>query len=187
MALAQGYDARIVVGLGSFPAPVPHTRPIKLASTAATRALADQVGYVPGAIEVPCGIHAAIEAGCQGVGLPAVGVWARVPHYLAASSYPAAAAALVDGLAAVSGLSLQSTDLHAEAVAAKIRIDALVADSAEHRALVRATRTASRRRRDRVRRPDAVAHRRRHDARHFRYRRVPSGPEQLGRQMRVAT
>ncbi len=136
VALAQGYNARIVVGLGSFPAPVPHTRPVKLASTAATRALADQVGYMKGATEVPCGIHAAIEAGCQGVGLPAVGVWARVPHYLAAAAYPAAAAALVDGLAAVSGLSLQSTDLRTEAAAAKIRIDALVADSEEHQALL---------------------------------------------------
>jgi predicted ATP-grasp superfamily ATP-dependent carboligase len=137
VALAQGYDARMVVGLGSFPAPVPHTRPVRLASTAATRALADQVGYVKGQMEVPCGIHAAIEAGCQSVGMPAVGVWARVPHYLAASTYPAAGAALIDGLAAVAGLSLQSQELHAEAAAAKMRIDGLVAESAEHRELVR--------------------------------------------------
>jgi predicted ATP-grasp superfamily ATP-dependent carboligase len=136
VALAQGYEARIVVGLGSFPAAVPHTRPTKLASTAATRALAEQIGYVRGSMEVPCGIHAAIEAGCQAVGMPALGVWARVPHYLAASAYPAAAAALVDGLAQVSGLTLQSTDLHSEAAAAKLRIDSLVAESAEHRALV---------------------------------------------------
>ncbi|MBA2609229.1 MAG: PAC2 family protein [Actinobacteria bacterium] len=136
VALAQGYAARMVVGLGSFPAPVPHTRPVKLASTAATQDLADEIGYVGGLMEVPCGIHAAIEAGCQSVGLPAVGVWARVPHYLAASSYPAAAAALVDGLARVADLSLQSSDLHAEAAAATIRIDALIEDSAEHRALV---------------------------------------------------
>ncbi len=136
IALAQGYGARMVVGLGSFPAPVPHTRPIKLASTAATRALADQVGFVGGTMEVPVGIHAAIEAGCQRVGLPAVGVWARVPHYLSASPYPAAAAALIDGLNAVAGLSIHSGDLHAEAAAAQVRIDALVAESAEHRSLV---------------------------------------------------
>ncbi len=136
VALAQGYDARMVVGLGSFPAPVPHTRPVKLASTAATQDLADQIGFVGGLMEVPCGIHAAIEAGCQKVGMPAIGVWARVPHYLAASSYPAAAAALVDGLARVAGLSLQSSDLHAEAAAAKVRIDALIEDSVEHRTLV---------------------------------------------------
>lgn len=136
VALAQGYDARMVVGLGSFPAPVPHTRPVKLASTAATRELADHIGYVKGAMEVPAGIHAAIEAMCQSAGVPAIGVWARVPHYLAASAYPAAAAALVDGLASVAGLTLQSADLHAEAAAAKLRIDTLVAESAEHRALV---------------------------------------------------
>ncbi len=136
VALAQGYGARMVVGLGSFPAAVPHTRAVKLASTAATRELAEQIGFVTGSMEVPCGIHAAIEAGCQGVGLPAIGVWARVPHYLAASAYPAAAAALVDGLTAVSGLSLNSSDLQAEAAAAKIRIDSLVAESSEHRALV---------------------------------------------------
>jgi len=47
------------------------------------------------------------------------------------------AAALVDGLAAVAGLTLHSGDLHAEADAAAARIDALVADSAEHRNLVR--------------------------------------------------
>ncbi|MDP1794541.1 MAG: PAC2 family protein [Acidimicrobiales bacterium] len=137
VALAQGYDARMVVGLGAFPAPVPHTRPIRLASTAATRELAEVIGFVPGSMEVPCGIHAAIEAGCQAVGLPAIGVWARVPHYLAASSYPAAAAALVDGLAKVADLTLHSGELHAEATGAKIRIDALVAESDEHRALVR--------------------------------------------------
>ncbi|MEY2473246.1 MAG: hypothetical protein QOK28_2575 [Actinomycetota bacterium] len=136
VALAQGHDARILVGLGSFPAPVPHTRPTRLASTAATRALAEQIGYVRGAIEVPCGIHAAIEARCQALGLPALGVWARVPHYLAGSAYPAAAAALVDGLASVAGLLLDSSELHSEAAAAKLRIDSLVADSVEHRALV---------------------------------------------------
>lgn len=137
VALAQGFDARMVVGLGAFPAPVPHTRPVKLASTAATQELASIVGFVPGSMEVPCGIHAAIEAGCQQVGMPAIGVWARVPHYLAASSYPAAAAALVDGLANVAGLTLHSGELHDEAVGAKIRIDALVAESEEHRLLVR--------------------------------------------------
>ena len=88
-------------------------------------------------MEVPCGIHAAIEHGCQGVGLPAVGVWARVPHYLSASPYPAAAAALIDGLSKVSGLNVHSGDLHAEAAAAMARIDALVAESDEHRGLVR--------------------------------------------------
>ena len=44
--------------------------------------------------------------------------------------------AALAGLAAVAGLTLQSADLHAEAAAAKLRIDTLVAESTEHRALV---------------------------------------------------
>lgn len=136
VALAQGYEARLVVGLGAFPAAVPHTRPVKLSSTAATRALADQVGFTRGSSEVPCGIQAAIEAGCQGVGLPAVGIWARVPHYLSTSPYPAAAAALLDRLAAVADLTLRSTRLWREATAANARIDSLIDQSPEHRALV---------------------------------------------------
>src|SRR5438874_8492913 len=34
--LAGLFDVRLVVGLGAFPAPVPHTRPARLASTATT-------------------------------------------------------------------------------------------------------------------------------------------------------
>lgn len=137
VALAQGYAARMVVGLGAFPAPVPHTRPTRLASTAATQELANRVGFVGGSMEVPVGIHAAIEHACQVVGMPAVGVWARVPHYLSASPYPAAAAALIDGLSKVSGLNVHSGDLNAEAESARVRIDSLVAESDEHQALVR--------------------------------------------------
>ena len=86
------------MGLGAFPAPVPHTRPVRLASTATTQELAAQVGFVPGTIDVPAGIHAALERGFADAGIPAVGLWARVPHYVAAMPYPAASAALLDGL-----------------------------------------------------------------------------------------
>ena len=40
--LAAIFDVRMVVGLGAFPAPVPHTRPSRLASTATTAELARQ-------------------------------------------------------------------------------------------------------------------------------------------------
>ena len=77
-----------------------------------------------------------LERTCGDAGIAAVGLWARVPHYLAATPYPAAAAALVDGLAATAGLTLQSGNLHAEAAAARARIDDLVANSTEHRSLI---------------------------------------------------
>lgn len=135
--LALDFGTRLVLGLGAYPAPVPHTRPTQLASTATTADLARRVGdAVGGTINVPAGVQAAIERQCAEVGLPAVGLWAQVPHYAAAMPYPAAAAALVDGLSEIGGLALDSQELHDEAAATRLRLDALVAESDEHRELV---------------------------------------------------
>ncbi|MBV9254471.1 MAG: PAC2 family protein [Actinobacteria bacterium] len=127
---------RLAVGLGAFPAPVPHTRPTRLASTATNAELAVQVGFVPGTIDVPAGIHAALERGFADQGVPAVGLWARVPHYAAAMPYPSASAALIDGLASVAGLTLHSGDLQTAAAVTSQRIDELIANSEEHTAMV---------------------------------------------------
>jgi len=134
--LAMHFGTRLVLGLGAYPAPVPHTRPTSLASTATNRELADRVGPVGGSINVPAGVQAAIERRCAEMGVPAVGLWAQVPHYAAAMPYPAAAAALIDGLAEVGGLVLDSQVLHDEAIATRARLDDLVGDSDEHRELV---------------------------------------------------
>lgn len=134
--VAQHFSVRLVVGLGAFPAPVPHTRPVRLASTATTPELAFQVGYLPGTLDVPAGIHGAIERAMADGGIPAVGLWARVPHYVQAMPYPAASAALLDGLAAVGGLTLDSIDLREAATRTHHRIDELIANSDEHRQMV---------------------------------------------------
>jgi proteasome assembly chaperone (PAC2) family protein len=134
--LAGRFETRLVVSLGAFPTTVPHTRPTLLAATATDRTLADRVGFVPGRIDVPAGIHAAIEDTCRSAGIPAVGLWARVPHYVATSAYPAAAAALVDGLAELAGLALDAADLHRAAGGVRARIDEAVAANEQHRALV---------------------------------------------------
>lgn len=135
--LALSYDVRLAVGLGAFPAPAPHTRPVRLASTATEADLAFQVGIIEGTLEVPTGIEGALEEGFRQVGIPAVGLWARVPHYTAAMAYPAASAALIDGLCQIAGLDLDSSTLHASARATKDRVDHLIAQSEEHMSMVR--------------------------------------------------
>ncbi|TML36976.1 MAG: PAC2 family protein [Actinobacteria bacterium] len=135
--LARELGVRMVVGLGAFPAPVPHTRPVKLAATATDSALAAQVGFVGGTIDVPAGVQAALELAFGEAGIPAVGLWARVPHYVSAMAYPPAAAALVEGLASVAQLSLDAAPLHATADATRQQVDELIAKSAEHLAMVR--------------------------------------------------
>jgi PAC2 family len=134
--LAGELGVRLAVGLGAFPAAAPHTRPVRLAATATTPELASRVGVVPGTMEVPAGIEAALEEGFAATEIPAVGLWARVPHYVSAMPYPAASAALVDGLANVAGLTLESASLHAAADVTRSRVDELIAQSNEHKAMV---------------------------------------------------
>jgi hypothetical protein len=135
--LASALEVRLMVGFGGFPAGAPHTRPIKLAATASDSQLAQQIGFVSGTIEVPAGIQAAIERACSKKGIPSIGLWARVPHYVAAMPFPAASLALLDGLAGLSGLVIDSDVLAGSAEAARRKVDELIAQSGEHQAMVR--------------------------------------------------
>lgn len=133
--LAVRFDARMVVGFGAYPAAVPHTRPTRLASAASEESLA-RFCAVRTTVEVPSGVQTAIERRAAEHGIPSIGLWAQVPHYVAAMPSPAASAALVDGLTAVASLSIPSDDLHRQAQALRTRLDELVAANPEHVAMV---------------------------------------------------
>jgi hypothetical protein len=135
--LASELGVRLMVGLGGYPAPVPHTRPVRLTATASSQELADKVGYLSGTIEVPSGIQSVIETACAAAGIPALGLWARVPHYVAAMPYPEASVALVDGLATTAGLALDTSALQNAAATTRRRIEELIAESDEHMSMVR--------------------------------------------------
>ena len=135
--LAVELGVRLVVSLGGFPTATPHSRPVRLAATASSEALARQVGFVPGSLDVPSGIADVIGLECSQAGIPSVGLWARVPHYVSAMPFPAASLALLDGLAAISGLVIDTDELRTEADEARQRVDELIAQSEEHVAMVR--------------------------------------------------
>lgn len=135
--LALELGVRMVVGLGAYPVAVPHTRPSALASTATDPTLAAHVGNLRSTLEVPSGIGGAIEERCSEVGLPAVGIWAQVPHYAAAMPYPRAALALVEKVNELGGFTFPTGTLAEEADAVTTRLNELVADSTEHVELLR--------------------------------------------------
>ncbi|MBV8295615.1 MAG: PAC2 family protein [Acidimicrobiia bacterium] len=135
--LAGMFGVGLVVGLGAFPAPVPHTRTARLVATATSTELAHQVGFIPGTIDVPAGVQAALERRFAELGVAAVGLWARVPHYAAAMPYPEASVVLLDGLARLTGVGADTTELRNAAQSTRVRLDELVANSDEHAALVR--------------------------------------------------
>lgn len=136
VALAKELGVRLTVGFGAYPAPVPHTRQSRLATTATSPELAAQAGHIRSTVDVPAGAMAAIERACADADIPATGLWAQVPHYVSAMPYPDAAASLVDGLAALGGLRLDASPLREAALLLRVRLDGLVADNPEHQAMV---------------------------------------------------
>jgi proteasome assembly chaperone (PAC2) family protein len=137
VALATRLRVEMVVGLGAFPAPVPHTRPVRLAGTSTDAELAGRVGFIPATLDVPSGAQGVLEYSFGAAGHPSLGLWARVPHYAAALPYPGAAAALLDELAQIAALEIDTSALHTSATATTTQIDALISGSEEHLELVR--------------------------------------------------
>ncbi len=135
--LAVDLGVRLVVGLGGFPTATPHTRPVRLAATASSSTLAHKVGFIPGSIDVPAGIGDVIGSACSSAGIPSVGLWARVPHYVAGMAFTPAALALLEGLTAVSGILVDVDEIRESAAAARLRVDELISQSSEHLAMVR--------------------------------------------------
>lgn len=135
---AGRFDVRLTVGLGSFPAPTPHTRPVRVIGTAPAQSahLLAVVGTMAGEIEVPAGISAALELGFAEVDMDVITIWARVPHYVASMAYPQAAAALIDGLARISGLTLDASELRASADEVRQRVDDLITNNPDHGSMV---------------------------------------------------
>ncbi len=76
VALGLRLGVELVVGLGAFPAPAPHTRPVRLAATASNEELAGRVGFLPATMEVPAGAQAVLEVAFGEAGVPSIGVWA---------------------------------------------------------------------------------------------------------------
>jgi predicted ATP-grasp superfamily ATP-dependent carboligase len=127
----------MVVGLGAFPAPVPHTRSVRLVGTSPDAELVGQVGFLPASVDVPAGVQGALEFAFGEAGIPAVGLWARVPHYASALAYPAASAALLDGLARLTDIEVDTAALRAAATATHTQLEQLISSSDEHTELVR--------------------------------------------------
>ena len=135
--LALGFRCRMIVELGAYPAPVAHTRPTALSVTTSSAELSDTLhGYVRGTLDVPGGIHSVLDVEANSAGIPSVGIWAQVPHYVASMPYPAASVALLEGLHAVGGIRFDTVSLETDARATRIRLDELVKENPQHQAMV---------------------------------------------------
>ena len=132
VTLALDFGVRMCVGLGAYPFAAPHTRPPRVACTASTPQLAEG-SFLRASLDFAGGIQAAIEQSCHDRGIPSLGVWAQIPHYLPTRMpFPAGSQALIESVNLVADLTLPLGDLPSRAQATRARLDELIAQNPEH-------------------------------------------------------
>jgi hypothetical protein len=104
-----------VIGIGSVPMAVPHTRPIALTPHANDPELLTSVSPWRGELRIPSSAQALLEIRLGEWGHEAMGFVAHVPHYLAQMDYPLAAAVLLEQVEIAGRLVIDLSGLRAEA------------------------------------------------------------------------
>lgn len=125
------------IGLGAYPFATPHTRPSRLSCTTPDRELLTRVPFLKSTVDVPAGVAAVLEQELVDAGIPMIGLWVQVPHYVAAMSYPAASVALLEAVRDLTGIEFDSPTLRQEAIIQRQRLDDLVAANPEHVQMLR--------------------------------------------------
>lgn len=129
--LAERLGVRRVIGLGTIPMAVPHTRPVTLTAHANNKELiADHTPWV-GEVQVPASVSNLLEFRMAQYGYETVGFTVHVPHYLAQTAYPAAAEALLAEVARVGSLQVPLTALSEAGAEVYAKINEQVEASAE--------------------------------------------------------
>ena len=125
------------ISLGAIPAAVPHTRPVPIIGTAsAPGLLRGDIRQGPdGLLRVPAAALSVLEMAVAAAGLPAVGYFAQVPHYVS-GPYATAAVELIHALERHLGVTVPLGELDGESRQLRTRLDAATAADDSTRAYV---------------------------------------------------
>lgn len=138
LAASEELGTELVVTLGALLADTPHTRPIPVTGTATELDLVDRLKLEQSNYEGPIGIVGVFQDACIQMDVPAVSLWAAVPHYVAQPPCPKATLALVGQLEDLLEISIPLADLPEEARAWERGVDELAEEDEEIGDYVRA-------------------------------------------------
>ncbi len=104
-----------VITLGALLADTPHTRPVPVTGTAYDAASAARFGLERSRYEGPTGIVGVLQDACVQAGIPAISIWAAVPHYVSQPPSPKATLALLHRVEEVLDIEVPLGDLPEQA------------------------------------------------------------------------
>ncbi|MGW4401444.1 PAC2 family protein [Amycolatopsis nivea] len=94
----QELDVSMVVALGALLADTAHTRPVPVTGSAYDKDTASKYRLEVNSYQGPTGIVGILQDYCVQAGIPAVSIWAAVPHYVSHPPSPKATLALLHKL-----------------------------------------------------------------------------------------
>lgn len=126
--LVQRLEVAEWISVGAIPAAVPHTRTVPIMATASEAGVlrADVKRGPMGVMRVPSAALSVIDMAIATAGIPTVGYYGQIPHYVS-GPYPAASLELLRVLGTHLGLDLPTGLLSAEAQQVGKRLEAAVA------------------------------------------------------------
>jgi PAC2 family len=128
VSLAQRLEVSQWISLGAIPAAVPHTRPVPILGTESRQGLL-QGGIQPGpegVLRVPSAAISVLDISVSKAGIPSVGYFAQIPHYVS-GDYPQASIDLLRALGRHLDIELDVGRLPEEARLMRVRLDAAAA------------------------------------------------------------
>ncbi|SOD61524.1 Proteasome assembly chaperone (PAC2) family protein [Streptomyces zhaozhouensis] len=131
LGFAHELGVEMVVVLGALLGDTPHTRPVPVTSVTSDENLARTLDLEESRYEGPTGIVGILQEACGHAGVPAVTLWAAVPHYVAQPPNPKASLALLHALEDLLNLGIPMGDLAEDARAWQIGVDQLAAEDSE--------------------------------------------------------
>ncbi|MET9954654.1 PAC2 family protein [Streptomyces sp. NPDC006339] len=131
LGFAHELGVEMVVILGALLGDTPHTRPVPVSGVTSDPDLARTMDLEETRYEGPTGIVGILQEACTHAGVPAVSLWAAVPHYVSQPPNPKATLALLNRLEDLIGLRIPLGELPEDARAWQLGVDQLAAEDSE--------------------------------------------------------
>ncbi|WP_095933209.1 PAC2 family protein [Streptomyces sp. Tue6028] len=131
LGFAHELGVELVVILGALLGDTPHTRPVPVSGVTSDPDLARTMDLEETKYEGPTGIVGILQEACTHAGVPAVSLWAAVPHYVSQPPNPKATLALLNRLEDLIDLRIPLGELPEDARAWQLGVDQLAAEDSE--------------------------------------------------------
>jgi hypothetical protein len=131
LGFAHELGVELVVVLGALLGDTPHTRPVPISGTTSDPDLARRMDLEETKYEGPTGIVGVLQEACTHAGVPAVSLWAAVPHYVSQPPNPKATLALLNRLEDLIDVRIPLGELPEDARAWQVGVDQLAAEDSE--------------------------------------------------------